>query len=55
MENMESNWLQNNSGRVENSINNEINFVSSKNDSDEIHTMHTKCNNVEIMMGSETD
>ena len=31
-----------------------INFVSSK-DSDEIRTMHTKSNNVEIMMGSETD
>ena len=55
MENMEINSLQNNSGRVENSINNEINFVSSKNDSDEIRTMHTKSNNVEIMIGSETD
>ena len=31
-----------------------INFISSK-DSDEIRTMHTKSNNVEIMMGSETD
>ena len=31
-----------------------INFISSK-DSDETHTMHTKSNNVEIMMGSETD
>ena len=31
-----------------------INFISSKN-SDETHTMHTKSNNVEIMMGSETD
>ena len=31
-----------------------INFISSK-DSDEICTMHTKSNNVEIMMGSETD
>ena len=31
-----------------------INFISSK-DSDEAHTMHTKSNNVEIMMGSETD
>ena len=30
------------------------NFISSK-DSDEICTMHTKINNVEIMMGSETD
>ena len=31
-----------------------INFNSSK-DSDEAGTMHTKSNNVEIMMGSETD
>ena len=31
-----------------------INFISSK-DSDETHTMHAKCNNVEIMMGSETN
>ena len=31
-----------------------INFISSK-DSDETRTMHTKSNNVEIMVGSETD
>ena len=31
-----------------------INFISSK-DSDQILTMHTKNNNIEIMMGSETD
>ena len=31
-----------------------INFISSK-DSDEIRTMYTKSNNMEIMMGSETD
>ena len=31
-----------------------INFISSK-DYDEIRTMHTKSNNVDIMMGSETD
>ena len=31
-----------------------INFVSSK-DSDEICTMHTKSNNIEIIMGDETD
>ena len=31
-----------------------INFISSK-DSDETRTMHGKSNNVEIMMGSETD
>ena len=30
-----------------------INFISSK-DSDEIRTMHTKSNNIEIMMGNET-
>ena len=32
----------------------EINFISSK-DSDETRTMHTKSNNAEIMIGSETD
>ena len=32
-----------------------INFVSSKDDSDEIHTKHTKSDNIEIMMGSETN
>ena len=31
-----------------------INFISSK-DSDETRTMHTKSNNAEIMVGSETD
>ena len=31
-----------------------VNFISSK-DSDETRTMHTKNNNLEIMMGSETD
>ena len=31
-----------------------INFISSK-DSDETRTMHTKSNNVEIMVGSETN
>ena len=31
-----------------------INFKSSK-DSDEICTMHTKSNNIETMMGNETD
>ena len=31
-----------------------INFISSK-DSDETRTMHTKSNNIEIMMGNETD
>ena len=32
-----------------------INFISSKSDYDETRTMRTKSNNVEIMMGSETD
>ena len=32
----------------------EINFVSSK-DSDEIRTMHTKSDNIDILMGSETN
>ena len=31
-----------------------INFIFSK-DSDEIHTMHTKSNNIEIMMGNKID
>ena len=31
-----------------------INFISSK-DSDETRTMHTTSDNIEIMMGSETD
>ena len=31
----------------------QINFISSK-DSGETHTMHTKSNNIEIMMGNET-
>ena len=38
---------------MENSINNG-NFISSK-DSDETCTMHTKSDNIEIMMDSETD
>ena len=32
-----------------------INFISSEPDTDETHTMRTKSDNVEIMMGSETD
>ena len=31
-----------------------INFISSK-DSDKNRAMHTKSNNIEIMMGSETE
>ena len=30
-----------------------INFTSSKEDSDETRTMHSKSDNIEIMMGSE--
>ena len=32
-----------------------INFISSKKDSNETRTMHAKSDNVEIMMGSETN
>ena len=39
---------------MENSIKMVINFVSSR-DSDEIRTMRTRSNNIEIMMGNETD
>ena len=33
----------------------EINFISSKPDSDETRIMHTKSNNIEITIGSDTD
>ena len=33
----------------------EINFISSKKDSNETRTMRTKSDNIEIMMDSETD
>ena len=33
----------------------EVNFVSSKPDSDETRIMHTKSNNIEIMTGSNTN
>ena len=32
-----------------------INFISSKTNSDETRIMHTKSNNIEIMIGSDTD
>ena len=32
-----------------------INFISSKDDSDETRNMRTKSDNIEIMIGSETD
>ena len=33
----------------------EINFISSKRHSDETRIMHAKSDNIEIMIGSETD
>ena len=33
----------------------EINFISSKSDSDETRIMHTKSDNLEIMIGSDTN
>ena len=39
---------------MENSINNVINFISSK-DFDETCTMHTKSNNIDIMMSNKTN
>ena len=33
----------------------EINFISSKPDSDETYITHTKSNNIEIMIGSNTN
>ena len=32
-----------------------INYISSKEDSNETRTMHTKSNNMDIMMGSQTN
>ena len=40
---------------MENSASAEINFISSKPDSDETCIMHTKSNNKEIMNGSDTN
>ena len=40
---------------MEDSINNENYFFSSKDDSDEIRKMYIKGNNVDILMDSETD
>ena len=39
---------------MENSFNNRIIFISSK-DSNETRIVHSKSDNIEIMMGSETD
>ena len=47
-------WLEETSSEWKIQLTMEINFISSK-DPDETQTMHTKSNNVEIMIGSETD
>ena len=47
-------WVEETSSEWKIQLTMAINFISSK-DSDETPTMHTKSNNVEIMMGSETD
>ena len=47
-------WLEETSSEWKTQLTMAINFSSSK-DSDETQTMHTKSNNVEIMIGSETD
>ena len=47
-------WVEETSSERKIQLTIAISFISSK-DSDETRTMHTKSNNVEIMMGSETD
>ena len=47
-------WVEETSSEWKIQLTMAINFISSK-DFDETRTMHTKSNNVEIMMGSETD
>ena len=47
-------WLEETSSELKIQLTMAINFVSSK-DSDETRTIHRKSNNVEIMIGSETD
>ena len=47
-------WLEETSSEWKIQLTMAINFVSSK-DSDETRTIHTKSNNVEIMIDSETD
>ena len=47
-------WVEETSSEWKIQLTMAINFISSK-DSDETRTMHTKSNNVEIMMGSERD
>ena len=47
-------WVEETSSKWKIQLTMSINFISSK-ESDETRTMHTKSNNVEIMMGSKTD
>ena len=47
-------WVEETSSEWKIQLTMAINFISSK-DSDETRTMHTKSNNADIMMGSETD
>ena len=47
-------WLEETSSKWKIQLTMAINFISSK-DSDDTRTMHTKSNNVETMIGSETD
>ena len=47
-------WLEETASEWKIQLTMAINFISSK-DSDETRTMHTKSNNVEIMIGNETD
>ena len=47
-------WIEKTSSEWKFQLTMVINFISSK-DSDETRTMHTKSNNVEIMVGSETN
>ena len=47
-------WLEKTSSEWKIQLTMAINFISSK-DSDETRTIHTKSNNVEIMVGSETN
>ena len=47
-------WIEKTSSEWKIQLTMAINFVSSK-DSDETRTIHTKSNNVEIMVGSETN
>ena len=44
-----------NKGKWKIQLSAEMNFISSKPDSDETCIMHTKSNNIEIMIGSDTD